>query len=145
MAKTHRRVTELSGTVETVPLWSQRAVTVPAFGSTACTLPISPVLFLRTWPGGNGVERFSTGGFGRAAPGAAGFGLGAIRSFSGSCLGASSSGTTCAPVPFVPVSRTHFLATQIESSYPFATRLRNGTRRLRKSFFGNAPAGSLWA
>jgi len=103
------------------------------------------VLFFRTWPGGSGVDRFSTGAFGRVAPGAGGVGLGAIRSGSGSCLGASSNGTMCAPVPFVPVSRTHFLPTQIESSYPFATNLRNGTRRLRKSFFGLAPAGSLWA
>ena len=44
------RATELIGTVETVPCLSQLTVTVPAFASIACTRPISPVLFLRTWP-----------------------------------------------------------------------------------------------
>ena len=40
--------TEASGTVELEPLRSQRTVTVPARGSTASTLPSSPVAFLRT-------------------------------------------------------------------------------------------------
>jgi hypothetical protein len=93
-----------------MPPRSQLTVTVPALGSTAFTLPISPVLFLRTWPGGSGVERFSTAGFGRRSPGSGGRGFGAMRSGSDSLFGAPSSGTTCAPVPFVPVSRTHFFA-----------------------------------
>ena len=46
--ETGRRWIADSGTVELDPLLSQRTVAVPALGSTAWTLPSSPVAFLRT-------------------------------------------------------------------------------------------------
>jgi benzaldehyde dehydrogenase (NAD) len=44
----YRRATVERGTVEVAPRLSQRTVAVPARASTASTLPISPVAFLRT-------------------------------------------------------------------------------------------------
>ena len=111
-------MTELIGTVEVRPSLSQVTVAVPARGSIAFTLPISPLLFLRTWPGASGVERVTTRGFGLA--GAAGLrfgcemGLATARGSAFFCT--SSSGTMRAPVPFVSVSRTHFFAITYESS-----------------------------
>ena len=53
-----RREIAESGTVEASPRLSQYTSAVPAFGSTERTLPISPVVFLRTCPGGRGVAVF---------------------------------------------------------------------------------------
>ncbi|MDQ3943981.1 MAG: SDR family NAD(P)-dependent oxidoreductase, partial [Actinomycetota bacterium] len=45
-----------SGTVDAAPRLSQCTLAVPAFASTDCTRPISPVVFLRTCPGGSAVD-----------------------------------------------------------------------------------------
>jgi hypothetical protein len=108
-------VIELIGTVEVRPCLSHVTVAVPAFGSTDLTRPISPVAFLRTWPGGNSVKRVSAfGGLfgaGRGDPGAGGFRAGeAGAAFGCGFSSTSSSGTMRAPVPFVSVSSTHLFA-----------------------------------
>lgn len=94
----YRREISVSGTVDVRPCLSQRTVAVPPFGSTDCTRPISPVAFLRTWPGGSGLEVFVPGAFGfRGSPGRR-----TVLSFRSSpASGASSFGTTVAPVPLV--------------------------------------------
>jgi hypothetical protein len=121
-------VIELIWTVEVRPSRSQVTVAVPAFASIAFTLPISPVLFLRTCPGASGVERLTTGafGFGFGLGGAGdlccGPGFGAGRrsgafSFGSGFSSTSSSGTIRAPVPFVSLSRTQRFAITFESSH----------------------------
>ncbi len=108
-----RREIAESGTVETAPRLSHRTVALPALASTDCTLPSSPVARLRTCPGGSGVLVRSAscalrrGGLDR---GGAGVRTRAGRAAGGPvCSATFSSGTTFAPVPFVPVSRTQVL------------------------------------
>ena len=122
-APPQRREIDEIGTVEVAPRLSHRTLAVPAFGSTDRTWPISPVAFLRTWPGGSAetVLRAFPAELRRAlfsVPRRSG--LAAVRS-SRSRRGAGresrrgsrstfSSGTMFAPVPFVSVSRTHVFA-----------------------------------
>ena len=80
---------------------------MPAFASIACSFPISPVVFLRTWPGGSGAVHLTASVVsGRTA----GTRLGGREGVEG-CLSGSvfSSGTMFAPVPFVSVSSTQVL------------------------------------
>ena len=132
-----------SGTVELAPLFSQRTVAVPAFASTACTLPSSPVDRLRTCPGGSAVAVRSGSGFGllgrRGAAPAGRFGgrAGGVGASSGRrCT--FSSGTTFAPVPFVSVSSTQtFPITTV--NYRSAPLAAEDAARARRRNYSRAP------
>jgi hypothetical protein len=105
----------VSGTVEVRPWRSQRTVAVPAFASTDCTRPSSPVAFLRTWPGGRGDAEVRRSRFaGAAGVGDAGRPVAGFRRrrfvFGAGCSSVFSSGTMFAPVPFVSVSSTQGFA-----------------------------------
>ena len=104
---------------------SQKTVAVPAFGSIAWTLPSSPVVFLRTCPGGSGRAVLTGplhGSVAATSASAAGGGGGGARRRGLGLREHLSSGTTLAPVPFVSVSSTQTLAHPLDSSAHYSGR-----------------------